>query len=57
MVELVVSKKAEKSLAEFKPINNTIVVEILNGNTKTTVIMNYAPVEASEDTQKHYEIL
>ena len=54
-VGLVVSKKAEKALAEVKPINNRIVVAVFNGNPKTTIIINYAPVEGSEDAEEHYE--
>ena len=56
-VGVVVSNKAEKALAEVKPVNDRILVVIFSGNPSTTLIINYAPTEGSEGAEEHYETL
>jgi len=42
---LVVSNTAESSLADIRPVNDRILVAEFCGNSKTTIIINYAPTE------------
>ena len=56
-VGILVDSHSEKSLAEIKPINNRIMVAVFNGNPNTTVVVNYAPVERSEEAEEHYKML
>ena len=41
-VGLIVSKEAEKSLAEIIPVNKRIMVALFDGNSKTSLVINYA---------------
>ena len=48
-VGLLISKTPEQVLSSgVKPINDRIVKAIFNGNPKTTVVINYAPIEGSK---------
>ena len=50
-------KKAEKALAKITPVNERTLKVDFNGNPGVTVVINYAPVEASEDAESHFETL
>ena len=56
-VGILVGKDAEKSLAEINPINERILEFNFNGNPGTTVVVNYAPVEGSDNAENHFEML
>ena len=45
------------SLVEIKPYSSRILVVHFNGNSATTIIVHYAPVEGDEDAIDHYEQL
>ena len=49
--------KSEKILTEVKPINDRIIMTNFNSNQKTTIIINYSPVEGSKDAEEHFENL
>ena len=44
-------------LADVEPISDRIVKAVFSGNPYLTVIVNYAPVEGSEEAEEHYETL
>ena len=44
----------EQTLAEAKPINDRIVIAVFNGNPKSTVVLNYAPIEGNKEAEDHY---
>jgi len=54
---LVVSNTAESSLANIRPVNDRILVAEFCSNSKTTIIINYAPTEGSEGVEEHYKTL
>ena len=56
-VDLMVIWKSEKILTEVKPINDRIIMTNFNSNQKTTIIINYSPVEGSKDAEEHFENL
>ena len=56
-VGVFVNNHAEKALAEIKSINSRIMAVVFSGNPNTTVVVNYAPVEGSEEENEHYEAL
>ena len=53
-VGLLISKSSEKALAEVNPINDRTVIAVFNGNPKTTIVINYAPIEGSKEAEEHY---
>ena len=55
-VELVVIKKAENSLTEIIPVNKRIMVALFDGNPKTSLVIDYAPVEGSEEAEDHLNL-
>ena len=56
-IGLLLNRRSSASLAEIKPYNSRILVVHFNGNTATTIIVHYAPVEGNEDAIDHYEQL
>lgn len=43
--------------AEIRSVNKRILVVMFSGNAMTTIIVNYAPTEGSDDAGAHYETL
>ena len=54
VIGLLISKTSEQALAEVKPINDRIVITVFNGNPKTSVVINYAPIEGNKEAEEHY---
>ena len=51
------AKKATETFEEVSTGNKRILTYHFGGNRATTVIVHYAPVEGSDDSGKHYNIL
>ena len=51
---LLISKTSVQAQAEVKTINDLIVIAVFNGNPKTTVVINYAPIEGCKESEEHY---
>ena len=56
-VGFVVNHKLENSLAEIQPVNKRILKAVFNGNHCVTFVVNYSPVEGSDEAESHYDTL
>ena len=56
-VGIMVSLKAESTLAEVKMHSPRILVAAFSGNPSVTIIVNYAPVEGDEHAEEHFQKL
>ena len=56
-VGLMIDKSIESALSEVKPVDKRILIAEFNGNPRTTIIVHYAPVEGSGESDEHYDTL
>ena len=56
-VGIVLNKFAQRALSQVNPVNERILKIQFNGNPNVTVVVNYSPVEGSEEAEEHYETL
>jgi len=56
-VGLLVNKAAKNVLSNVKYINKRIMITTFNGNPTTTIIVNYAPQEDTQDVIDYYDNL
>ena len=52
-----IDKSIESALSAVKPVSKRILIAEFNGNPGTTIIVHYAPVEGSEESDEHYDTL
>ena len=53
-VGIVIGKTAKRALSQINPINKRILEVQFNGNPNVTVVVNYAPVEGSNEAEEHF---
>ena len=56
-VGLLVNKSRENALSSVTFVNKRITIATFNGNPTTTIIVNYAPQEGTQDAIDHYKKL
>ena len=56
-VGIMINKTAADLLAEVVPVNKRTLIVHFNGNPKMSIIVTYAPIEGSNDSEEHYQML